>query len=119
MSEWQPQKSKHLFPCALVWAWPEAEESRRSQDTKLSTWQKHMPLLPMFTCTVAGDGNCVLHSTLLQVSSKKSGHSALDQARDAVLHASRVPWSGRLINDEKQRDAVHQAMLQYLSLIHI
>jgi len=116
VSEWQPQESKYLFPGALVWAWPEEEASRRSQDTKLSAWQKHMPLLPMFTCTVAGDGNCVLHSTLLQVSSEQSGHSGVEQARDAVLQASRVPWSGRLINDEKQRDAVHKAMLQYRSV---
>jgi hypothetical protein len=65
VSQWQPQEWKYRVPLSLVWAYDEQANKMRNDSQDVADWQKVMPLLPMYTFTVAGDGDCLMHSAML------------------------------------------------------
>jgi hypothetical protein len=94
VSEWQPETLRYLMPVSLVWVYDAAEAAKREANLSLCPYQKHMPLLPMFTCSIAGDGDCAMHSVLMQVPSGQSEPAIVASARDTVLRVERTPWNG-------------------------
>jgi hypothetical protein len=65
VSQWQPQEWKYRVPLSLVWAYDEQANKMRNDSQDVADWQKVMPLLPMYTFSVAGDGDCLMHSAIL------------------------------------------------------
>jgi hypothetical protein len=65
VTSWTPEEFKYKCPFSVVFAFDEQAQERRSRSTSFASWQQSMPLLPMYTFGVAGDGDCMLHSSLL------------------------------------------------------
>jgi len=65
VSSWQKEHFRWRTPLAVVWVFDRQAHSARNDSQTLSAWQKSMPLLPMYTFTVAGDGDCMMHSAIL------------------------------------------------------
>lgn len=62
---WQNEKYRWRNPLGLVWMFDAQAEGLRNDSQSLAVWQKRTPLLPMYTFTVAGDGDCLMHSAIL------------------------------------------------------
>jgi hypothetical protein len=113
VSEWQPDTLRYLMPVSLVWVYDDAQATMRQADRSLCPYQKHMPLLPMFTCSIAGDGDCAMHSTLMQVSLEQREPAAVAAARDTVLRVQRIPWSGRVPTNKPAHAELISALAEY------
>jgi len=91
VTEWQPEERKYRFPFALLWAYDEAEQERRSGNQQLATHQKQrIPLLPFWTFGVTGDGSCTLHSILAQV--RVDGTSSMRHDVATIVKLPRTLW---------------------------
>lgn len=77
-SSWKPPRFNKIMPLSVVFAHDEQAYTQRHADQQLSSWQKEMPLLPMYTCSVPADGDGLLHAGLLAdatlVGRKTMGH---------------------------------------------
>jgi hypothetical protein len=65
VTSWRPEGYKYKHPFSYVWAYDKQEHDKRSADQQLPSWQKTVPLLPMLTFGVPGDGDCLCHAALL------------------------------------------------------
>lgn len=120
-SDWVDDKYMYTFPISLVWAYDKAEAEARSGDQTLASWQKEMPLLPMWTFGVAGNGDCMLQSMLLadnklpatdaQYAAEVKLLAALKQDILTVLRANRTPSLAELLEDA--RSATYKALRNY------
>ena len=117
VSEWQPEEIKYQFPISLVWMHDESALEARNSDQQLAIWQKRMPLIPMFTVGVSGDGDCLLHSVILSDSNvtadlgAKKLRALAPGDRHTVLNAARDPVFG-LVDDGARHD-VSSALAMY------
>jgi hypothetical protein len=113
VSEWQPEELRYLMPVSLVWIYDAAQAAQRQANLSLCPYQRHMPLLPMMTCSVAGDGDCAMHSILMQVASEQSTPAAVASARDTVLRVERILWNGRVPTDKPDHAELISALAEY------
>jgi hypothetical protein len=112
VTEWQDEATKYQFPISLVWMYDEQSAAKRSSDPQLLGVHKSMPLLPMFTVGVVGDGSCLLQSLLLaNAHPDPKGSIPSKEIRDSVLGAQRNPVSGWLL--APSRKAVSDALASF------
>jgi hypothetical protein len=113
VSEWQPEELRYLMPVSLVWIYDAVQAAQRQANLSLCPYQRHMPLLPMMTCSVAGDGDCAMHSILMQVASEQSTPAVVASARDTVLRVERILWNGRVPTDKPDHAELISALAEY------
>ena len=123
VTEWQPEELRFVCPFALVWMFDEREDGRRNSNQQLPSWQQGMPLLPMITFGVTGDGNCLPQSVLIADSTlPKPQESFVWTSEDLlkvadlskVVTAQRHPVFGTV--QKESRVEVSQACKDYRAL---
>jgi hypothetical protein len=113
VTEWQDEATKYQFAISVVWAYDEASAEVRTRNLQLSGEHKRMPLLPMITVGVVGDGTCLLQSMLLADAHPDPTRNIPPQEdRAIVVAARRDSVFGRLAG-KIERDAVATVLRKY------
>ena len=98
-SEWQPDTNRYKCPFALLWLYDEKSTQLRNDNQELPVWQKQLPLLPVWTFGVLGEGDCLPESAIIAdckqtVSADVPKFTGCTEIWKAVLSLQRDPVLG-------------------------
>jgi hypothetical protein len=112
VTEWNPEHSRYGFPFSLLWAHDDKALSARNDDTSLAKYLQDMPLLPYWTFSVDGDGDCLMRALILSDLSAPLIHKTL--IWDAMLALERDATLGLAKNKQGERDVIHKYRQAYV-----
>jgi hypothetical protein len=114
VTEWQPEEYKYKCPFTLLWLYDEQTRLTRNDNQQLSAWQKQMPLLPVWSWGVAGDGDCAPAAIVLADYNECASEVRME-IWNAVLSLQRDPVFG-LPTTFEQKKKLSKAVLDYRAL---
>jgi hypothetical protein len=115
VTEWQPESGRYRIPCSLLWAWDGQAAAARNDDPSLAKHLVDMPLLPYWTISVDGDGNCLMRALILSDVAAKDEQLTVP-IWDAMLSLERDAVYGIAKDKTAERSAIMTYRQTYVHL---